>query len=85
MTVGLGGAGCGYNLVREIGIAHGPLKRLLCSHGKADDGAQVSDVQLVYEQGVDGADVIANRHQRKARPVERLRGIAWRRRTAIAE
>ena len=71
--------------IGEVGVADGPLKGLLRTHRKADDRAQVRDLEILREQLMDRADVVADRHDRKARTVKRLRRVARRRRVAVAE
>ena len=85
MRVGLRRARRGHDAIREIGIADGPLERLLGAHREADDRAKVRDVQLVHQQPMDRFDVVADRHHRKPRTVERLGRVARRRRLAVAE
>ncbi len=85
VRIGLRRAGGGDDAIHEVGIADGPLKRLLRAHGETDDGAQMRDLELFGEQAMDGLDVIADGHHGKARPVKRLGRIAGRGGAAVAE
>ena len=73
------------NAVGEGGMTDRPLERLLRTHREADDRAHVRDLQIAGEQTAHRFDVVANRHDRKARSVERLRRVAGRRGEAVAE
>ena len=79
------GAGGGHDAVGEVGIADGPLERLLRAHREADDRAHVRHLQLVDEQPMDRFDVVADGRHRKARAVKRLGRVARRRGVAVAE
>ena len=59
VAAGLGRAADG-NRARDEGGEHGgPVVGLLGGHGKADDGVEGGDAQVVGEQGVLGADAVA--------------------------
>ena len=79
------GARGGHDAIREVGIADGPLERLLGAHREADDRAHVRHLQLVDEQPMHRFDVVADGRHRKARAVKWLGRVAWRRRMAVAE
>ena len=85
MAVGFGGAAGGDGFVHEGGKADGPLEGLLGSHGEADDGAEVLDVELFGEELVDGVDVVADGHDGEAGAVEWGRGVGGGGAAAVAE
>src|SRR6185437_8430277 len=85
MSVGLRSTRRGDDAIGKIGVAHRPLKGLLRSHREADDRAKMRDSEILGEQLMHGPDIVADRRYRAARPVIRLRRVAWARRVPVAE
>ncbi len=83
--VGLCCPGGGHDAVSEVWLTHRPLEDLLGAHGEAKDGAQVGDVEFLGEEAMNSLNVVANRSDREAGSVERLRSVARGRGMAIAE
>jgi hypothetical protein len=69
----------------NVGIADGPLKRLLSTHRKADDCAQMLDVKFFAQQLVNDFDVVADRHGGESGAMEGFWRIAWRGGASVAE
>ena len=78
MPIGLGRARRRYNSIRKRRIAHGPLKRLLRSHRKANNRLNVCDLEFFKQQPVNGFDIVANGHRGEARAVEGFGRVAGR-------